>query len=389
MRISLLLLAMLIRSPSGLWLPEHGIVQARAYRSAPVAAMIGGAKRLTHVASTGLVAATILASPGDTTVTVTMTVAPSGGTAPITTTLYRHTSTFTPPGTGTSLGTIAVGSPVTDTGRTNGVTYYYEAVSMDNLSATANSNEVTAVPASGGGASPIVDIDFATAYANTAAYLADTTNWDTSDQENTSLQSITGGKLRYTYNFGGNPCDVLYIRNGLKLPGSPFTELWAEFKATFSTAWQFAPSCGAGDDHKCIHFETTDTGNGRWGFRVRVGTPNWGMQVEHGEYPNVTGGYFMNVRAAECDEIYDGVEHTFRFHIKTSTTQSSNNGVLEVWIDGELLHHETTLNSTTQSGSRDSIDRITFCHNAGYFSVGHTPTIDFSRIRVYSADPVW
>lgn len=97
-------------------------------------------------ASPPLVAGSISAVAGDGQVVVSLVTQPSGGKGSITSTLYRHTSSFTPPGTGTSLGSVA--SPVTDTGRVNNTQYFYRALHQDSSGHTALSAVVSATPVS-------------------------------------------------------------------------------------------------------------------------------------------------------------------------------------------------------------------------------------------------
>lgn len=109
------------------------LLSARARLSGAVPALVAGT-----------IAATVASA---TSVVVSQTVAPSGGTGANTVAVYRHTASFTPPGTGTLVGT---SFPITDTGRTPGVEYFYEAVYTDEASRTANSNEVSATPTAAG-----------------------------------------------------------------------------------------------------------------------------------------------------------------------------------------------------------------------------------------------
>jgi hypothetical protein len=71
---------------------------------------------------------------------ITQTAAATGGTGAVTFALYRHTASFTPPGTGTL---VATSLPFTDTGLSADTAYYYEGISTDGLAATANTNEVS------------------------------------------------------------------------------------------------------------------------------------------------------------------------------------------------------------------------------------------------------
>lgn len=89
---------------------------------------------------------TIAASAtGSTTISVTQTAAPSGGSGSITVALYRHTASFTPPGTGTL---VATSLPFSDSGLDAETAYYYEAVYTSGA-LTGNSNEVNATTTAG------------------------------------------------------------------------------------------------------------------------------------------------------------------------------------------------------------------------------------------------
>ena len=82
----------------------------------------------------------------DTELTATWT---NGDTAlDVVTDVYRHTSTFTPPGTGTLLDTVASGvTSYADTGRTSQTEYFYRVIHRRNGQSSAASNEDSATTA--------------------------------------------------------------------------------------------------------------------------------------------------------------------------------------------------------------------------------------------------
>src|SRR5690606_1982284 len=103
-----------------------------------------------------LSAGTIVASAGDTQVTISQGAAPSGGAgAPYTSSLYRST-------TAGQKGTLIVPSltlPHVDTGRTYGTTYFYTREVSDGQS-TADTPQVSATPQEPSAVLPLYETDF-------------------------------------------------------------------------------------------------------------------------------------------------------------------------------------------------------------------------------------
>ncbi len=84
-----------------------------------------------------------LSSETDTTTNLTGTAA-SGGTAPYTYQWYRSVSSGFTPGAGNTVSG-ATSQNLNDTGLSGGTQYYYKRVTIDNVSATATSNELSVV----------------------------------------------------------------------------------------------------------------------------------------------------------------------------------------------------------------------------------------------------
>lgn len=386
-------------------------------RSALLMLAMMGAARL-GAASTALAAGTISASPGDTEVVVTLTAAPSGGVGSITTTLYRHTASFTPPGTGTSLGTLAQGSPITDTGRTNGVEYFYEAVHSDGVT-SVNSNEVSATPEAEGGVEPFLDVDFE-GYASTAALMADGTTFTLSeDNESATGQSNSVADIvldasppagsgytkamRYDFDHGdppGSPTN-LSITIGRRIPfGQELQEVWLEYlmkwSDNFTTAGLPAPN-----DHKLIFVDTVADESGRWAFYVGSDGSNvlpHTLMAETCMRPTGFPGaeYLSDDGGMSAEDLWESdAWHTIRLHIKHSTTTSSADGEMHVWVDGALLHTLTGFNTCKDNGSGgpsanpEKVDGTSFCHNKDDGPYNTLMHIWWARIRAYDEDPGW
>jgi hypothetical protein len=93
-----------------------------------------------------LVPGTITATPGDGEVVIAEGTAPSGGTPPYTRDLYRSTD-----GSRGTLAAADITLPHTDTGRTNGVEYFYTLEVSDSDAGVEDTAQVSATPAAAGG----------------------------------------------------------------------------------------------------------------------------------------------------------------------------------------------------------------------------------------------
>lgn len=222
------------------------------------------------------------------------------------------------------------------------------------------------------------------AYANTAALLADSTLWATSEAKNTgdlSLDTSVGyaplgltQSMRYNWQNIGAVCNDYSISPGqLKIPGS-LTEVWAEYIVTFST--NFAVNAGSGScgaEYKLAAMSDPG-GVSRWNL-PEMQEGNWVLSSPNGFAPTTVGHFSTSA-------IWDGNPHVFRCHAKLS---SGTGGIMSFWVDGTLIHTETGFGDTGNS-------QIAWF--APGLNINQGPAISnmhiwWHRIIVYSTDPGW
>jgi hypothetical protein len=254
------------------------------------------------------------------------------------------------------------------------------------------------------GPAPVVDMDFRN-YTNTAAFLADGTNWNLVEQQGGSEMLIdttvtdpatTSTKtLRYHYNHGGGTgCTSITIENELPFPGGARQDAWAEFRVLFSANFTTANATCPPNDFKMIFGDTEAAQSGRWALYVGNGVPgSLRLKVERPSPSGGTGPYVLNMLPNfDATTLWDGAWHTFRVYFKHSTTTSSNDGRLIWWVDGARVHDETSFNTVKPVAEGSGVDRLTgfsFAHNKD----DGPPNVDmylwWSRIRYYFSDPGW
>lgn len=282
-----------------------------------------------------LVAGSISADAGDTEVTISEGSAPSGGSGSYTRQLYRSTSS----GSKGSAISGATSLPYTDTGLTNGTTYYY-TLEVDDGSTTADTSQVSATPAASGGAGDILDDDF----------------------ESYSLGAFQA-----------------------QLGSSPWTELWEPRDPTFivndplgerGKVARLHFSTGAGDANDSNAALTKKFGgNGQRNFFAGAwylipadeveGTEGWQRKLmyfkdvneDDGNHVVITSGFgsgngslsipiriIVNYLGSDVGG-YTGIEIPIGewFHLETqivANTGTNVDGMHRVWLDGTLVYEQ-------------------------------------------------
>ena len=135
--------------------------------------------------------------------------------------------------------------------------------------------------------------------------------------------------------------------------------------------------------------------SGRWAFYVGADSPpTHSLQVERPNATGGTGGYYLNQNSPSVTppQLWNGAWHTVRLHIRHSTTATSNDGVLQVWINGVLKHNESgfsTPRPSAEGGGPDALSGFSFAHNKD----DGPPNVDmylwWGPIRVYTVNPGW
>jgi hypothetical protein len=250
---------------------------------------------------------------------------------------------------------------------------------------------------------PFMTISF-DGYASTAALIGDCTTWLCFEDnlgpaggvvlDDTTAPPGGAKSMRYHYNHGGNGCNSITRGRAFAFPTAQ-QEVWAEFTVRWSANFTTSNTTCPPNDHKLIFGDTEASQSGRWAFYVGADSPpTHSLQVERPNATGGTGGYYLNRNspAVTPPQLWNGAWHTVRLHIKHSTTTTSNDGVLEVWINGVLKHSETGFNTPrpgAEGGGPDALSGFSFAHNKD----DGPPNVDmylwWGPIRVYTINPGW
>lgn len=293
----------------------------------------------------------------------------------------------------------------------------------------------TSAGGGGGGATPDVDMNFS-GYANTAALLADTTNWGTFTQDGWTGSGGSAGAsvaitidtavtdpavssdrtMRYRYITGATPDTRSATVRSILPFGSSKQEVWAEFRCRFTSNFTTHNALDFPNDLKFI-FGGNSTSSLRWALHmgmdgdVSSGTdhsigfdwPFGGNWPASAGSQNITavGGLYQGNRITQilANSQWDAAWHYYRIHIKHSTTVSSADGAYQMWIDGTKYRDASGFNtwngnggSTETSVGGAGAERLidfSFCHNLDDGPANTTMDINWSRIRYYYSDPSW
>lgn len=164
-------------------------------------------------------------------------------------------------------------------------------------------------------------------------------------------------------------CQDYSIGVNLSLP-TPATEIWVEVVAQYSSNFTTrAPAewgCTSNPDHKFIFGRTSPSGR----FNLDVGTG--GGQWTWG-YPGAENNEF-----GWASSPFDGMWHTYRLHMKTSSTGT---GAATFWYDGTLTKSFVNVTTTGQSIYGIAIGRNL---NQGPAS---PQSVTIGRVRIWNANP--
>src|SRR5262249_28921878 len=152
-------------------------------------------------------------------------------------------------------------------------------------------------------------------------------------------------------------------------------EVWAEFYIRWSSNFTNDNATCYPNDHKLIFGETEGPLSLRWGFHVGMdGDVSTGTTHTIGwDYPLGSGFPSEGLRyPLRANNLWDGNWHVLRFHIKNSTTGSSNDGQIEQWIDGVRYWNVTGFSNFKDSVTftPDLINAFSFTHNLDDGPVG-------------------
>ena len=200
--------------------------------------------------------------------------------------------------------------------------------------------------------------------------------------------------MRYDFMHPGDGCNSITVQRDISFPAAQ--EAWGEFYVRWSSNFRTSNDLCAPNDHKLIFGDTEDDLSGRWAFYVGADSPpNHSLMVEQPMRPDgvETGGYYLNRNSNPLIQPYpymwDGNWHVIRLHFRNSTTTTSNDGAIQVWIDGRLLHDEWGFNTMKPNGAPENINGFSFNHNMDDGPAGVLMSIWWGRIRVWTSDPGW
>jgi hypothetical protein len=241
-------------------------------------------------------------------------------------------------------------------------------------------------------------------YASTAALLADCTTFYCVEDHTTTGGDISldptvappgsTKSMRYHYNHGtGDGCTSITLGRTVAFP-TVVQEAWAEFKVRWSTNFTTANSVCPPNDHKLIFGDTEADQSGRWALYVGNGSPpTFAIKVERPTETGGTGPYTRNLNPSKTAEsLWDGNWHTVRLYFRHSTTTTSSDGRMKVWIDGELLHDETgfnTLKPAAEGGGADRLSGFSFAHNKDDGPPNVDMYIWWGPIKMFVQNPGW
>ena len=199
--------------------------------------------------------------------------------------------------------------------------------------------------------------------------------------------------MRYRYNHPGNGCNSITLGRAVRF-APVLQEAWAEFSVRWSTTFTTANATCAPNDHKLIFGDTEGAQSGRWALYVGNGSPpTFAIRVERPTATGGTGPYNRNLNLAKTAEsLWDGNWHTVRLYFRSSTTTTSADGRLKLWIDGVLLHDETgfnTIRPAAEGGLVDRIEGFSFAHNKDDGPPGVDMFIWWGPMKFFSQNPGW
>jgi hypothetical protein len=152
---------------------------------------------------------------------------------------------------------------------------------------------------------------------------------------------------------------------------SNVTELWVRFYLRFPDSFVYGPSDKTG--YKVLYMQTTS------GQReIYLPLYSDGIGVCDAACSNICTGCWTT-------EINDGEFHSVEFHIKSETV-SDNDGIAEVWIDGERRGRITNMDYGLISEGNE-ITGILLGSNLDSGGSGACEAVDYDDFAIYSSSP--
>lgn len=152
--------------------------------------------------------------------------------------------------------------------------------------------------------------------------------------------------LRYDYpaTAAGNCNAGPTIRRALQMPAG--NELWLEWTMKFSAGFQAGNTGCAGGLHShktmLLYYDNKTARVQYVTGRQVTKQPLLGWGGGPGAYEVQVPSVKTGCATASC---YDGQWHTYRMHVKLSSSQTATDGVIEFWVDGTLRYQHNGIST--------------------------------------------
>jgi len=195
----------------------------------------------------------------------------------------------------------------------------------------------------------------------------------------------TSKAIRYDY--VDQACTTTQRTRPMRLPADVeelWIELWVKFTANTTSCNSACPPC----DHKLIFLHNTDF-DARWALHFMTWTILGELAGPSGQLQEI------QFEPASSD-YYDDEWHELRWHVRYSTTATSNDGVFELWIDGQEIPVKAEPDFDVLPGTTgwNTIQgkQLRWVYWSGNKDKGRdsgTESQSLSRVRVWNTDPGW
>lgn len=305
-----------------------------------------------------LQAGAVSAGAGDGVVTLSGSQA-TGGVQPYLYQWHRATTSGFVPGAGNALpGATSLNE--TDATVTNGTTYYYRLVVIDDEGSVASSTQVSATPQppgafnEPGGMTELASFDGTTkdwdtndrvifwgqAYGDPAEGSTGpfTGRWEVVDDPTNPVGS--GKVLRQNWQVGDGDGHNAVIEQDLRLGGSNLDEIYIRYHVRYSDNWQWHSGAdkmqlwGVGNTSQQFIVQPRPNGTIRWINQVGSGNG-----VDTGDYLALDSGGNPVIWAPR------GEWWLVEVHMKANSDNSAADGFLKIWWDGVLIAQWRSFNT--------------------------------------------
>jgi len=255
-------------------------------------------------------------------------------------------------------------------------------------------------PPAQGGAAPLFAEDFSQ-FATAREYLDNLPHrgWPRNeahmDMENDGPPNTSGRAIRFTYpdatDRGGSGregrCNTSSIGYDFDLrplvDNVPQKEIWAEYWVKYSDNWTTAPppewECTGNPDHKLI-FGLVFGGSGRFEVLNGNNVKDWWIATPNDIRVSPVRFY---QRVSTAQQFWNNEWFQVRMHMKVSSSAGVQDGLLRVWINGELY-----ADSGPWEINHNPIWGLSLGRNRNH-GAGEAMSVSFGDFRVWNQNPGW